>query len=177
MSVPHPELGGEAPDSAGEGDEPYLSDTQANLLIKQILSKISRGQRFPHDSKLTKYAVRKTLKLMQSSKERVASNAIANFTKMVQINQKDEHAALRAALAVVTPERHGSVNVNVGVAVNAGIQQATQEPEYLEWLRERGLAGRGDADAVGANGFRAELPDATSHLGFRPSDNGHDSGA
>lgn len=70
-----------------------------------------------------------------------------------------------------------SINVNVGVQVNQQIQQAvTAEPEYLEWLRQRELAEGGNADAVGANGFAAAIPDSAPRLGFGPGRNGHDSG-
>lgn len=106
------------------------------------------------------------------SKSDADKNAIAAGKVIVAMegqNQTDDKPAKETAGT--------QVNVNVGVQVNQSIQSAvTAEPEYLEWLRQRELAEGGNADAVGANGFAAAIPDSAPRLGFGPGRNGHDSG-
>ena len=121
------------------------------------------------DEETTRVVLRRAyLKAGQAKSARNYKAAMSVILAAASLDQKERLARMAAGNQAAV-----SVNVAVGVGVQAGIGQ---EPEYLEWKREQFRRRSGDTSNVGSNGFAATVLDAPSRLGDGQGGNGHASG-
>lgn len=147
-----------------DADDDYLTPVQANKIVASFLNP---KRRFPFDSKVARFAIRKTIKNMQSGDGRISNAAVANLIRMEKLNQNDDLARLATAMGVLKPKEDGKSQININVGV--------QVVEADDWYGTRAAANGHIATSNGSSAADIAVTSTIQGGSMRPTlgENGH----